>query len=111
MANVKFTDDLQFEVENLKLSLSSFQQAIVKLEQNIFDLDREIQIEEQRTRVKDPSDCKYSSLAKDQRQRRQNLRSTLEIFREKQSEASRQLKSLSVVPQPRTAGGGSMSRV
>ena len=95
MANLDQTDGVQFEVDELERTLAALRHAILKLEQNIFDLDREISIEEQRTRVIDPEDCKYSSLAKDQRQRRENVASTLAIFKEQEQTAVLQLERLS----------------
>lgn len=95
MAIFDLSDGVRFDVDELERTLTALKHATLKLEQNIFDLDREILIEEQRTRVSDPDDCKYSGLAKDQRQRRENVASTLEIFRERERAAALRLDQLS----------------
>ena len=95
MAIFDLSDGVRFDVNELERTLTALRHAALKLEQNIFDLDREILIEEQRTRVNDLDDCKYSSLAKEQRQRHENAASTLEIFRERERAAALRLDQLS----------------
>ena len=70
--------------------VEDLQRIIREFDQMAADLDREIQIEEDRTGVRDRSHFSYSTFAQAAAQRRDNLRQSTEGLREKLAAAVRE---------------------
>jgi hypothetical protein len=78
------------EVEEKSRKVEDLQRIIREFDQMAADLERQIQIEEDRTGVRDSSHFSYSTFAKAAAQRRDNLRRSTEGLREKLSTAVRE---------------------
>ena len=63
--------------------LEDIQRTIREFEQMAADLERQVRIEEDRTGVRDRSHLSYSTLAEAAAQRRDNLRQSVQVLREK----------------------------
>ena len=78
------------EVEEKSRKVEDLQRIIREFDQMASDLERQIQIEEDRTGVRDRSHFSYSTFAKAAAQRRDNLRQSTEGLREKLAAAVRE---------------------
>ncbi len=78
------------EVEEKSRKVEDFQRIIREFDQMASDLERQIQIEEDRTGVRDHMHFSYSTFAKAAAQRRDNLRQSTEGLREKLAAAVRE---------------------
>ena len=78
------------EVEEKSRKVDDLQRIIREFDQMASDLERQIQIEEDRTGVRDRSHFSYSTFAKAAAQRRDNLRQSTEGLREKLAAAVRE---------------------
>jgi flagellar protein FliJ len=78
------------EVEEKSRKVEDLQRIIREFDQMAADLEREIQIEEDRTGVRDRSHFSYSTFAQAAAQRRDNLRQSTEGLREKLAAAVRE---------------------
>ena len=78
------------EVEEKLRKVEDLQRIIREFDQTGADLDRQIQIEEDRTGVRDRSHLTYSTFAQAAVQRRDNLRQSTEGLREKLAAAVRE---------------------
>ena len=78
------------EVEEKSRKVEDLQRIIREFDQTAADLEREIQIEEDRTGVRDRSHFSYSTFAQAAAQRRDNLRQSTEWLREKLAAAVRE---------------------
>jgi flagellar FliJ protein len=78
------------EVEEKSRKVEDLQRIIREFDQMASDLERQIQIEEDRTGVRDRSHFSYSMFAKAAAQRRDNLRQSTEGLREKLAAAVRE---------------------
>jgi flagellar FliJ protein len=78
------------EVEEKSRKVEDIQRIIREFDQMAADLERQIQIEEDRTGVRDRSHFSYSTFAKAAAQRRDNLRQSTEGLREKLAAAIRE---------------------
>jgi flagellar protein FliJ len=78
------------EVEENSRKVEDLQLIIREFDQMAADLDRQIQIEEDRTGVRDRSHFSYSTFAQALAQRRDNLRQSTEGLREKLAAAVRE---------------------
>lgn len=78
------------EVEEKSRKVEDLQRIIREFDQMAADLERQIQIEEDRTGVRDQSHFSYSTFAKAAAQRRDNLRQSTEGLREKLASAVRE---------------------
>ena len=71
------------EFERKSRYLEDIQRTIREFEQMAADLERQVRIEEDRTGVRDRSHFSYSTLAEAAAQRRDNLRQSVQVLREK----------------------------
>ena len=71
------------EIERKSRYLEDIQRTIREFEQMAADLERQVRIEEDRTGVRDRSHFSYSTLAEAAAQRRDNLRQSVQVLREK----------------------------
>ena len=71
------------EFERKSRYLEDIQRTIREFEQMAADLERQVRIEEDRTGVRDRSHLSYSTLAEAAAQRRDNLRQSVQVLREK----------------------------
>jgi flagellar FliJ protein len=94
------------EVEEKSRKVEDLQRIIREFDHMAADLDRQIQIEEDRTGVRDRSHFSYSTFAQAAAQRRDNLRQSTEGLREKLAAAVRERDD--TMEQP--AGRGSRRR-
>jgi flagellar protein FliJ len=78
------------EVEEKSRKVDDLQRIIREFDQMAADLERQIQIEEDRTGVRDRLHFSYSTFAKAAAQRRDNLRQSTEGLREKLTAAVRE---------------------
>ena len=78
------------EVEEKSRKVEDLQRIIREFDQMASDLERQIQIEEDRTGVRDRAHFSYSTFAKAAAQRRDNLRQSTEGLREKLTAAVRE---------------------
>ena len=78
------------EVEEKSRKVEDLQRIIREFDQMASDLERQIQIEEDRTGVRDHMHFSYSTFAKAAAQRRDNLRQSTEGLREKLAAAVRE---------------------
>jgi hypothetical protein len=78
------------EVEEKSRKVEDLERIIREFDQMASDLERQIQLEEDRTGVRDRAHFSYSTFAKAAAQRRDNLRQSTEGFREKLAAAVRE---------------------
>lgn len=78
------------EVEEKSRKVEDLQRIIREFDQMAADLERQIQIEEDRTGVRDRQHYSYSTFAKAAAQRRDNLRQSTQGLREKLAAAVRE---------------------
>lgn len=78
------------EVEEKSRKVEELQRIIREFDQMASDLERQIQLEEDRTGVRDRSHFSYSTFAQAAAQRRDNLRQSTEGLREKLDAAVRE---------------------
>ncbi len=78
------------EVEEKSRKVDDLERIIREFDQMAADLERQIQIEEDRTGVRDRMHFSYSTFAKAAAQRRDNLRQSTEGLREKLAAAMRE---------------------
>lgn len=88
----------RFEADEKARKVADLEQMIREFETMATDLDRQIQAEEDRTGIKDPSHFSYSTFAKSAAQRRDNLAASiaelagrLETSRRERDDAAEQL--------------------
>lgn len=79
----------RFEADERARKVAELEQMIREFEAIASDLDRQIQAEEDRTGIKDPTHYAYSTFAKSASQRRDNLRASASELREKLEGAER----------------------
>ena len=91
----------RFEAGEKSRKVAEVEQLIRELERMATDLDLQVMAEEERTRINDPANCAYSTLAQSARRRRDNLRGSavallpkLEAARRERDEALEQLEQL-----------------
>ncbi len=77
------------EVEEQSRKVEDLERIIREFDQMAADLERQIQLEEDRTGIRDHSHFSYSTFAKAAAQRRDNLRNSTEGLREKLANAVR----------------------
>lgn len=77
------------EVEEKSRKVDDLERIIREFDQMAADLERQIQLEEDRTGIRDHSHFSYSTFAKAAAQRRDNLRQSTEGLREKLAAAVR----------------------
>ncbi|MGH8613846.1 MAG: flagellar export protein FliJ, partial [Gammaproteobacteria bacterium] len=87
----------RFEVNEKARKAADLEMMVREFETMAADLERQVQVEEDRTGVKDPSHFSYSTFAKSARQRRENLiasvaelRAKLEVAQKECDEAKEQ---------------------
>ena len=73
----------RFEADEKARKAADLEHMIREFEAIASDLDRQIQVEEDRSGVRDPSHFAYSTFAKSASQRRDNLRASIAGLREK----------------------------
>lgn len=73
----------RFEAEEKARKVADLEQMIREFETIASDLDRQIQVEEDRSGVRDPKHFAYSTFAKAASQRRDNLRSSIMGLKER----------------------------
>jgi hypothetical protein len=78
------------EVEEKSRKVEDLERIIREFDQMAADLERQIQLEEDRTGVRDRAHFSYSTFAKAAAQRRDNLRQSTEGLREKLTAAVRE---------------------
>ncbi len=78
------------EVEEKSRKVDDLERIIREFDQMAADLERQIQLEEDRTGIRDHAHFSYSTFAKAAAQRRDNLRTSTEGLREKLSAAVRE---------------------
>ena len=78
------------EAEEIARKVDDLERIIREFDQMASDLDRQIQLEEDRTGVRDRQHFSYSTFAKAAAQRRDNLRQSTEGLREKLAAAVRE---------------------
>ena len=78
------------EVEEKSRKVEDLERIIREFDQMASDLERQIQLEEDRTGVRDRAHFSYSTFAKAAAQRRDNLRQSTEGLREKLTAAVRE---------------------
>jgi flagellar protein FliJ len=100
----------RFEAEEKARKVAELEQMILEFETVAFDLDRQIQAEEDRTGVKEPGHYAYSTFAKSASQRRDNLkasvaelRAKLEAAEKERDEVAQQVSRVDVA-EPREGG-------
>jgi flagellar FliJ protein len=81
----------RFELDERARKVGDLEQMIREFETIATDLGRQIQVEEDRTGVKDPRHFAYSTFAKSAVQRRDNLRASIGELRGKLEAAQRDL--------------------
>lgn len=88
----------RFEADEKARKVADIEQMIREFETMAADLERQIQAEEDRTGIKDPSHFSYSTFAKSAAQRRDNLAASigelmgrLELARRERDDAAEQL--------------------
>jgi hypothetical protein len=96
----------RFEADEKARKVADLEQMIHEFETMAHDLDRQIQAEEDRTGIKDPTHFAYSTFAKSAGQRRDNLRASigelkgrLEVAQKERDEAIEQLARVSAPEQ------------
>ncbi len=80
----------RFEADEKARKAADLEHMIREFETIASDLDRQIQAEEDRSGVRDPSHFAYSTFAKSASQRRDNLRASIAGLREKLEAALRE---------------------
>jgi flagellar protein FliJ len=80
----------RFEAEEKARKVADLEQMIREFEHGAADLERQIQAEEDRTRIKDPGHFAYSTFAKSASQRRDNLRTSADGLKAKLEAAKRE---------------------
>jgi hypothetical protein len=80
----------RFEADEKARKVADLEHMISDLETVASDLDRQIQAEEDRTGVKEPSHFSYSTFAKSAGHRRDNLRASVAELRDKLAAAQRE---------------------
>ncbi len=102
----------RFEAQEKARKVRSLEQMIRDFEVMAVDLERQVQAEEDRTGVKDASHFNYSTFAKAARQRRDNLRTSIDDLRAQLEAAMRERDEVgaevieSAAPQPRDMSRG-----
>lgn len=84
----------RFEADEKARKVADLEHMIREFETMAADLDRQIQAEEDRTGVKDPTHFAYSTYAKSARARRDNLRTSVAELRQKLESAQRERDEL-----------------
>lgn len=79
----------KFEAEEKSRKVADLEHMIREFEHMASDLDRQVQMEEERTGIKDYAHFAYSTLAKAAAQRRDNLRASIGDLRAKLESAVR----------------------
>lgn len=99
----------RFEADEKARKVGDLEQMIREFENMATDLDRQIQAEEDRTGIKDPSHFSYSTFAKSAAQRRDNLAASigelmgrLETARRERDDAAEQLARYAAATEIRT---------
>ena len=94
------------EIERKSRYLEDIQRTIREFEQMAADLERQVRTEEDRTGVRDRSHLSYSTLAEAAAQRRDNLRQSVQVLREKLAAAVVRLRSGILSPRGAAARRG-----
>ena len=81
---------MRFEADEKVRKVSDLEQMIREFEQVASDLERQIQVEEERTGVRDPAHYNYSTFARSAAQRRENLLASAAGLKERLEEAIRE---------------------
>lgn len=97
----------RFEADDKARKVADLEHMIREFESMAFDLERQIQAEEERTGIRDAAHFAYSTFAKSAAQRRDNLRSSasellqkLELAQRELDEALEQLSRAAPAQQP-----------
>ena len=93
----------RIEAEEKALTIASLEHMIREFEAAASDLDRQIKAEEHRTRIFDPADIAYSTLAKSASERRDKLRLSVDALRVKLEATQRERDDSSTAPTYRVA--------
>jgi hypothetical protein len=80
----------RFEAEEKSRKVSDLEHMIREFEQMSLDLDRQVQVEEERTGIKDSAHFSYSTFAKAAALRRDNLKTSIADLRAKLEVAMRE---------------------
>ncbi len=80
-AEMKRARQMEARVANLKWRIATVNHLIAECDRTAADLDREIRIEEDRTKIHNPAYTAYSTYAKATASRRDNLRRSADEFR------------------------------
>ena len=78
---MKRARQMEARVANLKWRIATVNHLIAECDRTAADLDREIRIEEDRTKIHNPAYTAYSTYAKATASRRDNLRRSADEFR------------------------------
>jgi len=99
----------RFEVDERRQMVTDIEAMMGKCKQNVVDLERQIEFEQERSGVDDVNHCTYPPFAKAAIQRRDNLKnsvrkleSKLEEARDNWAEAYEELKKIDLIERGRT---------
>jgi flagellar protein FliJ len=95
---MKRARQMEGRAANLKRRIATMNHLIPECDRIVADLDREIRIEEDRTKIHDPAHSAYSTYAKATASRRDNLRRSADELRAHLAKAEETLFELGEAP-------------